>query len=124
MNNSIVKSSVHKKERYPIKVCCVVDNLSKNNKTIEQIREYSNSLNIEIDIREYNSRKYSDDRIFIEGLPGFHIYEENIYKNTIHNSADIYQNIKGFIDNYKKRVSIKEKNRERWREIFKKFRFY
>ena len=118
MNNPILRSSVQRKESYPIKICCVVENLTSNNINIERIREYSNSLNIEFKIREYDPRTYSDDRIFIESLPGFHIYEKNIYKNTIHNSTKINQVVEGLIDDYKKRQSIKDKNKQKWRIFF------
>jgi len=113
---------IHKVEKttHPITVKCVVDNLSEISKDIQAIREYSHSLNILFITREYNSRKYSDDRIYIERLPAFHIYVKNTYKRTFYPNTRPYQIIQQTVEKYIKRLEEIEKNKDDWYRFFNK----
>ena len=74
----------------------IVDDSSDESKHYDQIKEiidhYSNT-NIIIIMRDFNSNKYSEDRYFVEQLPAFHIYNNNIYQKTFYSNSDAIKNI-------------------------------
>ena len=92
----------HKKaETYPITVKCIVDSLSDVHPEILPFREYAHSLNIMFVSREYNSRRYSEDRDLITRLPAFHIYVKKQYKNTFYPNTRPYQIMRDTLEEFK-----------------------
>jgi len=105
---------------HPITVRCVVDDLSKISKDIQDIRDYSHDLNILFITREYDSAKYSDDRYHIERLPAFHIYVKKSYKKTFYSNTRPYQIIEEIVENYVKQLKGVEKNKGEVSDLFSK----
>lgn len=122
MNNPI-HNVIERTERkiYPITVKCVVDDLSDISKDIIALRDYAHSLNILFVTREYDSRKYSNDRHYIERLPAFHIYVKTSYKRTFYPNTRPYQIIQQTVEKYIKRTEELENNKDAWYRFFNKF---
>ena len=90
-------------EHYPITVKCVVDCLSDNDPDIVIFRNYAHSLNINFQTREYDSRKWSEDRDIITRLPAFHIYVNKHYRETFYPNTRPYQIMYDTVEAYKVR---------------------
>jgi hypothetical protein len=95
MENPFVKIREADPAKYPITVKCVVACLSEKNEEILKVREFSHSVNINFVTREYNSKKFSDDRNYVARLPSFHIYVKHGYRNTfyLNHACQIIQEI-------------------------------
>ena len=121
MSNPLI-NIIEKKERkiHPITVKCIVDDLSKISKDLQEIRDYSHSLNLLFITREYNSTKYSDDRNYIERLPAFHIYVKNVYKRTFYPNTRPYQIIQQTLEKYINHLEEIERNKDAWYRFFNK----
>jgi hypothetical protein len=81
---------------YSITLKYIVEDSSDESKYYEQIKEiidHYSDTNIIIIMRDFNSNKYSEDRYFIEQLPAFHIYNNNIYQKTFYSNSDAIKNI-------------------------------
>jgi len=124
MENPLVKVPEVKEppQKYPITVKCVVETLSEKIPDILKIREYAHSMNVNFTSREYNSRKYSDDRDRITRLPAFHIYVHNSYRNTFYLNTRPYQIIQEIVEEYK---AVQERKRRRtWHTFYTEVRAY
>jgi hypothetical protein len=110
MENPIVllqNQVLPEKDKYPITVKCVVDCLSDKNKDIIKIRDYAHGENINFITREYNSSKYTDDRMVITRLPAFHIYVNSCYSTTFYLNTRPYQIIEETVAAYKDKLEKK-----------------
>ncbi len=102
MENPLAKPPPPKKpEIYPITVKCIVDCLSDTDPDIVTFRDYAHSLNINFLTREYDSRKYSEDRDYITRLPAFHIYVKKQYRETFYPNTRPYQIMQNAVEAYK-----------------------
>jgi hypothetical protein len=102
-----------KAESYPITVKCIVDCLSDNIPELPAFREYAHSLNIQFVTREYNSRRYSEDRDLITRLPAFHIYVKRQYRNTFYPNTRPYQIMHDTVEQYKN-----NKQKRSWKDLY------
>ena len=105
---------------YPIKVVCVVDNLSHKNENIKKVREFTHSFSLTFITREYDYHTYSEDCNFIERLPAFHIYVKNSYKKTFYLNSDPYKNIHETFNLYLDKLERKQKAAISWKGFFTK----
>jgi hypothetical protein len=121
MNNPL-RELMKKSEKiiHPITVKCVVDDLSKISKDIQDIRDYCHDLNIVFITREFDSAKYSDDRYRIERLPAFHIYVNKCYNKTFYPNTRPYQIIEEIVEKYIKRLEEDENNKKEISNFFSK----
>jgi hypothetical protein len=104
--------------KYPITVKCVVSSLSEKNSEILKIRDFANDMNINFVMREYNSKKFSDDRHRITRLPAFHIYVNRGYRNTFYLNSHPYQIIQQIVEEEGK------KSLRTWNTFYKEIRDY
>ena len=51
---------------------------------VDEVKEFCGNKSIIFTTREYDSLRYFKDRDYIEELPAFHIYYDDIYINTFH----------------------------------------
>lgn len=108
---------------YPITVKCVVDSLSEKIDGITKVREYAHSMNIHFMTREYDSKKYSDDRDIITHLPAFHIYVNSSYRNTFYLNTRPYQIIQEIVEKYEASQQ-RRRNKRTWTSFYTDIRIY
>ncbi len=102
-----------KADTYPITVKCIVDCLSDKIPELPAFREYAHSLNIQFMTREYNSKRYSEDRDIITRLPAFHIYIKKQYRHTFYPNTRPYQIMQDTVAEYKKNI-----NTRTWKDLY------
>jgi hypothetical protein len=100
MNNPIREKEKEKdkkfvsKEYVPMRVCCVVNELSQfNNPDIHEIRNHCNEVGILFTTRVYNPFSFADDKNYIENLPAFHMYKHTSYIHTFYLTTNPIQYI-------------------------------
>jgi hypothetical protein len=125
MDNPLAKIPELKEQpsKYPITVKCVVSSLSEKIPDILKIREFAQSMNINFTTREYNSKKYSDDRDYILVLPAFHIYMNNGYRNTFYLTTRPYQIIQEIVQEYEE-AQERRRRRRTWHTFYTELRAY
>jgi hypothetical protein len=125
MENPLVKIPELKvpPPKYPIIVKCIVSSLSEKIPDNLKIRDFAHSMNINFMTREYNSRKYSEDRDFITRLPAFHIYVNNGYRNTFFVNTRPYQIIQEIVREYEATQERKRLKRT-WHTFYTELRAY
>ena len=125
MDNPLAKIPELKEQpsKYPITVKCVVSSLSEKIPDILKIREFAQNMNINFTTREYNSKKYSDDRDYILVLPAFHIYMNNGYRNTFYLTTRPYQIIQEIVQEYEK-AQERRRRRRTWHTFYTELRAY
>lgn len=109
--------------KYPITVKCIVDSLSDKIPDNLKIRDFAHSLNIIFITREYNSRKYSEDRDYVTRLPAFHIYVNSCYRNTFFLNTRPYQIIQEIVQEYEA-AQERKRIRRTWRAFYTELREY
>lgn len=99
-----------------MRVCCVVANYSdiRENKTIQEVFEYTSRIGITFAFREYNSSKYSDDRDVIINLPAFHIYFGSCYFETFYPDSKLLEDLDISLNEYEKRRKESRVIKEKW----------
>lgn len=125
MDNPLAKIPELKEQpsKYPITVKCVVSSLSEKIPDILKIREFAQNMNINFTTREYNSKKYSDDRDYILVLPAFHIYMNNGYRNTFYLTTRPYQIIQEIVQEYQE-AQERKRRRRTWHTFYTELRAY
>jgi hypothetical protein len=113
MENPMNKIQPKKADTYPITVKCIVDCLSDKIPELPAFREYAHSLNIQFMTREYNSKRYSEDRDIITRLPAFHIYIKKQYRHTFYPNTRPYQIMQDTVAEYKKNI-----NTRTWKDLY------
>lgn len=108
----------------PVRIYCIVDELSDtNDDTIKYIREYCLRKDIIFETRRYNSSKYSNDRHYIKSLPAFHLYVKKNYNRTFYPNTRPIQHIDEGLQIYFDKIEQKKKKKEEWDKYFDNFRF-
>ena len=99
-----------------MRVCCVVANYSdiRQNKTIQEVFEYTSRIGVTFAFREYNSSKYSDDRDVITNLPAFHIYFGSCYFETFYPDSKLLEDLDSSLNEYQKRKIESKVLKEKW----------
>ena len=99
-----------------MRVCCVVANYSdiRENKTIQEVFEYTSRIGVTFAFREYNSSKYSDDRDVITNLPAFHIYFGSCYFETFYADSKLLEDLDISLNEYEKRRKESRVIKEKW----------
>ena len=118
-NNTILDSI-----KYPIKVYCIVDDLSdaSRNTTLREIKTHAINSGVMFTTREYDSQKFSNDRDVIERLPAFHVYINKAYNRTFSPNTRPLDHINECINIYLKNEDIKIKRKERWTKMYESFK--
>jgi len=110
-----------KKKEYPVKVCCVMDELSDVNKDILKIKAHASNSGATFVTRVYDSRKYSDDCYQITRLPAFHIYINGSYDRTFYPNTRPLQHINECIEICIQRDTKKKERTARWVKLYNDF---
>ena len=99
-----------------MRVCCVVANYSdiRENKTIQEVFEYTSRIGVTFAFREYNSYKYSDDRDVITNLPAFHIYFGSCYFETFYPDSKLLEELDSSLNEYEKRRKESKMLKDKW----------
>jgi hypothetical protein len=105
----------HNKPSHPTRVCCVVDDEDFDVAKVAFVQAHCEELGIQYSLREYDSRKYSDDKHNITRLPAFHIYYKISYIGTYYLADPILE----IIDMNIEKVKKKEEERVAWANYFK-----
>jgi hypothetical protein len=101
-----------------MKVICVIDTNEKFTDPVFKIVEtHCNDMDIEYDIRGFQSWRIADDRDNITKLPAFHIYTNGLYQTTFYTNDDVIS----LIESYFQTMKDKEKKR---REAYKAWKKY
>jgi len=102
MSNPLVQKlprSSSKKTSY--KVYYVVESLEEYDPTpLNKLKGLLEGQDIVIQVREFDSLKYTDDRDIIEHLPAFHLYINKECMNTFYIDSDFIEEIQDGIDEY------------------------
>ena len=108
---------------YPIKVCCVVWDLTDANgdKVIKMIKDHTHKSNAHFMTRVYDSTKYTDDCYQITRLPAFHVYIKGAYNRTFYTNTRPLQHIDECIESYIQRVESKKMKKKRWTTLYASF---
>ena len=105
----------HNKPSHPTRVCCVVDDEDFDAAKVAFVQTHCEELGIQYSLREYDSRKYSDDKHNITRLPAFHIYYKISYIGTYYLADPLLE----IIDMNIEKVKKKEEERVAWANYFK-----
>ena len=118
------KNKISKKINYPIKVYCIVDDLSNASRItiIRDIKTHTLNSGAIFITREYDSRKFSNDRDVIERLPAFHIYINNIYDRTFYSNTRPLDHINESITIHLNNEEKKLKRKEKWKKLYTSFK--
>ena len=102
--------------RYPVHICCVVDNYADANscKIVRSIKEHTLTLGGLFSTRIYDSRRKSEDRNVITRLPAFHVYVERAYIRTFYTNTRPIQHVDESIEMYTTKMTVRERRKELW----------
>ena len=104
---------------YPIKVECIVSDLSDyNDQQIHDIRDYCNTVHVLFTTRIYDSYTYSRDRDVIERLPAFHVSIQGSYNRTFYLNTRTLQHVDECITMYTEGQDARTRRKKRFRNIF------
>lgn len=129
MSNPIIhlaeerKASLAKKKiQYPVKVYCIVDDLSDASRDtlIKQIREHALQSKVIFSTRVYDSTKYSNDRDVITQLPAFHVHIRNVYNRTFYANTRPLDHINECVTLYLKGEEEKVQRRAKWLQFYER----
>ena len=110
--------------KYPIKVYCIVDDLSDASRDplLRDIKNHAINSGVIFTTREYDSQKFSNDRDIIQRLPAFHVYINKGYNRTFYPNTRPLDHINECIRIYLNNEDIKIKRRERWSKMYQWFK--
>jgi len=111
-----------RKIQYPIKIYCIVDDLSDASRDtlIKQIKEHALQSKVIFSTRVYDSRKYSNDRDVITRLPAFHVYINKGYNRTFYSNTRPLDHINECVGLYLKAEEEKVLRRARWLRFYER----
>ena len=116
MSNSPLSSQ--QKPLHNMKVTCVIDKNEKFMDPVFKIVEtHCNDMDIEYDIRGFQSWRNAEDRDNITKLPAFHIYTNGLYQTTFYINDDVIS----LIESYFQTMKDKEKKRRAAYQAWKKY---
>lgn len=113
----LCKSNMLSSTKYPIEICCVVEDHAYIDTDIEMVNEYTCNLGLKFKLREYDTWKYSDDRNSITSLPAFHIYFGDGYVDTFYPGEKIFNSIDECVKNYEQRRVETKRFIEPWKNV-------
>ncbi len=111
--------SHYNKPSCPIRVCCVVDDEDFDAAKVAFVQAHCEELGIQYSLREYDSRKYSDDKHNITRLPAFHIYYKISYVGTYYLADPLLEIINMNIEKVKKNEDERRQTMKAWVNYFK-----
>jgi hypothetical protein len=102
MSNLFVqKISKSSFKKTPYKVYYIVESLEEYDPTpLNKLKELLEGQDIVIQVREFNSVRYADDRDIIEYLPAFHLYINKECMKTFYTDSNFIEEIQDGIDEY------------------------
>ena len=110
-----------RKATTPIRIICVTENIRDlDNETVKVVQKHCQDLNIEYGTRQFNSRKYSDDRDNITRLPAFHLYSRRCLKSTFYTTDDVIDIIDGHFNKARKEEEELRQVSKSWFELPRK----
>jgi hypothetical protein len=111
-----------RKIQYPIKIYCIVDDLSDASRDtlIRQIKEHALQSKVIFTTRLYDSTKYSNDRDVITRLPAFHVYIKKGYNRTFYANTRPLDHINECVGLYLKSEEERAERRERWIQFYER----
>ena len=114
----------HKTIKYPVKIYCIVDDLSDASRDIllRDIRAHAINSGVIFTTREYDSRKFSNDRDVIERLPAFHAYVNKAYNRTFYPNTRPLDHINECIKICINVEELKARRKEKWRKMYESFK--
>ncbi len=115
---------VKRKILYPIKIYCIVDDLSDASRDVlvRKIKEHALQSKLIFSTRLYDSTKYSNDRDVITRLPAFHIYINKVYNRTFYVNTRPLDHINECVELYLKSENEKIQRRIRWEQFYERCR--
>ena len=113
-----------KKVHYPVKICCVVDDLSESSRDtlIKDIKAHAIESGVMFTTRVYDSRNFSNDRNVIIRLPAFHVYIHNSYNRTFYANTRPLDHINECIGLYLKTEDEKVQKKAKWSKLYESFK--
>jgi hypothetical protein len=108
----------HNKSSHPIRICCVVDEEFDADK-VAFAQKHCEELGLSYELREYDSRKYSDDRHNVTKLPAFHIYHKFSYLGTYYLADPIVEIINMNVEKVKRKEEERQQTMKAWTSYFK-----
>lgn len=123
INLQTEKRKYEPKTYYPVKVCCVVWDLSDSNgdTQIKMIKDHTHKSNAHFMTRVYDSSKYTDDRYQITRLPAFHVYIKGAYNRTFYSNTRPLQHVDECIELYIRRCETTNLRKKRWLMLYESF---
>jgi hypothetical protein len=114
----------HKTIKYPVKIYCIVDDLSdaSRNSLLRDIRTHAINSGVIFTTREYDSRKFSNDRDVIERLPAFHAYVNKAYNRTFYQNTRPLDHINECINICIHAEELKARRRKKWQTLYESFK--
>lgn len=114
----------HKAIKYPVKIYCIVDDLSDASRDIllRDIRAHAINSGVIFTTRVYDSRKFSNDRDVIERLPAFHAYVNKAYNRTFYQNTRPLDHINECINICIHAEELKARRKEKWRKLYESFK--
>ena len=111
-----------RKIQYPIKIYCIVDDLSDASRDtlIRQIKEHALQSKVIFSTRVYDSTKYSNDRDIITRLPAFHVYIKKVYNRTFYANTRPLDHINECVALYLKGEDEKVQRKARWLQFYER----
>jgi hypothetical protein len=111
-----------RKIQYPIKIHCIVDDLSDASKDtlVRKIKEHAHQSKVIFSTRVYDSMKYSNDRDIITRLPAFHVYINKGYNRTFYANTRPLDHINECVELYLKGEDEKIQRRARWQKFYER----
>jgi hypothetical protein len=111
--------SSRQKAFHPMRITCVIDtNENFIDSVFNIVETHCDDMDIEYDIRFFESSKYSDDRKNISKLPAFHIYLFGLYETTFYAKDDVIE----MIDIHFEKMNMKKQKvkarRDAWNKYF------
>ena len=110
---------LHNKPSHPTRVCCVVDDEDFDASKVEFVQKHCEELGLQYSLREYDSRKYSDDKHNITRLPAFHIYYKVSYVGTYYLVDPIVEIINMNVEKVKRKEEERRQEMRAWMNYFK-----
>lgn len=113
-----------KKVQYPVKVYCVVDDLSESSRDtlVRDIKTHVIDSGALFTTRVYDSKRFSNDRNVIIRLPAFHVYINNSYNRTFYANTRPLDHINECIAIYLKTEDEKVQRKARWFKLYESFK--
>ena len=71
---------------------------------IKLMKEFCEKVKFKFKSRDYDADTYFNDREYIERLPAYHLYINNVHETTFYPGKHIYKEIEDTISDYQSRI--------------------